>query len=117
MNGICVLFTVYTAGQELLDNRTHMEKEGMMVFSISRLTGTGLRSLCSLRLKKTWNTTQSININAQLGSKFKSEFYDTFRKCDVFYYNVCLYALTWREAALTLSPPCADQSPLSQTTK
>lgn len=29
-----------------------MEKEGRMVFSISRVTGTGNKSLCSLRLKE-----------------------------------------------------------------
>lgn len=29
-----------------------MEKVGAMVFSMSRATGTGFRSLCSLRLKK-----------------------------------------------------------------
>lgn len=43
----------------------HMEKDGRMVFSISRLTFTGLRSLCSLSLDK--NRRRSLEIQMIFG--------------------------------------------------
>lgn len=47
-----VLF-LFSSVQYDAKSSAHMEKEGRMVLSISMVTDTGLRSLCSLRLKKT----------------------------------------------------------------
>lgn len=49
-----------------------MEKEGRMVFSINKATGTGYRSLCSLRLNKqryTENITFTYSTDKQFSKK------------------------------------------------
>lgn len=52
-------------------SRTYMENEGMMVFSIVRATATGIRSVCSLRLK-TQPSLEAWNVRAMHHSRIKS---------------------------------------------
>lgn len=55
----CVLSVDGADFASFLENRTHMEKVGTMVFSMSRATGTGFRSLCSLRLREQEGSNQA----------------------------------------------------------